>query len=156
MEKNENGLHKFREVNHKEHRRQMYEQWGNKIISKINMWENSKEFKSINVLLRGGKPQRKDIVYPDFIDRCILTFEYNLIEEPKVNDIKNALNLLKFRLMNEDFGFLQEGDYLSVITDKKRTFYPVIIVKSNELVLYIYEGLLRRRSKKWRNNFLLD
>ena len=45
-----NGLHKFREVNHKEHRRQMYEQWGNKIISKINMWENSKEFKSINVL----------------------------------------------------------------------------------------------------------
>ena len=42
------------EVNHKEHRRQMYEQWGNKIISKINMWENSKEFKSINVLLRGG------------------------------------------------------------------------------------------------------
>ena len=31
-----------------------------------------------------------------FIDRCILTFEYNLIEEPKVNDIKNALNLLKF------------------------------------------------------------
>ena len=26
---------------------------GNKIISKINMWENSKEFKSINVLLRG-------------------------------------------------------------------------------------------------------
>ena len=84
-----------------------------------------------------------------------MTFEYNLIEEPKVNDIKNALNLLKFRLMNEDFGFLQEGDYLSVITDKKRTFYPVIIVKSNELVLYIYEGLLGR-SKKWRNNFLLD
>ena len=67
-----------------------------------------------------------------------MTFEYNLIEEPKVNDIKNALNLLKFRLMNEDFGFLQEGDYLSVITDKKRTFYPVIIiVKSNELV-FIY------------------
>ena len=107
--------------------------------------ENSKEFKSINVLLRGGKPQRKDIVYPDFIDRCILTFEYNLIEEPKVNDIKNALNLLKFRLMNEDFGFLQEGDYLSVITDKKRTFYPVIIVKSNELVLYIYEGLFEKK-----------
>ena len=25
---------------------------------------------------------------------------------------------------------------------KKRMFYPVIIVKSNELVLYIYEGLL--------------
>ena len=119
---------------------------GNKIISKINMWENSKEFKSINVLLR-RKPQRKDIVYPDFVDRCILTFEYNLIEEPKVNDIKNALNLLKFRLMNEDFGFLQEGDYLSVITDKKRTFYPVIIVKSNELVLYIYEGLLGEEVK---------
>ena len=52
MEKMKNGLHKFREVNHKEHRRQMYEQWGNKIISKINMWENSKEFKSINVLLK--------------------------------------------------------------------------------------------------------
>ena len=50
MEKMKNGLHKFREVNHKEHRRQMYEQWGNRIISKINMWENSKEFKSINVL----------------------------------------------------------------------------------------------------------
>ena len=49
--------------------------------------------------------------------------------------------------MNEDFGFLQEGDYLSVITDKKRTFYPVIIVKSNELVLYIYEGCCSRRSK---------
>ena len=49
--------------------------------------------------------------------------------------------------MNEDFGFLQEGDYLSVITDKKRTFYPVIIVKSNELVLYIYEGLLREEVK---------
>ena len=76
-----------------------------------------------------------------------MTFEYNLIEEPKVNDIKNALNLLKFRLMNEDFGFLQEGDYLSVITDKKRTFYPVIIVKSNELVLYIYEGLLGEEVK---------
>ena len=29
-EKMKNGLHKFREVNHKEHRRQMYEQWGNK------------------------------------------------------------------------------------------------------------------------------
>ena len=70
------------EVNHKEHRRQMYEQWGNRIISKINMWENSKEFKSINVLLR-GKPQRKDIVYPDFVERCILTFEYNLIEDPR-------------------------------------------------------------------------
>ena len=42
MMENENGLHKFREVNHKEHRRQMYEQWGNKIISKINMWENLK------------------------------------------------------------------------------------------------------------------
>ena len=27
MEKMKNGLHKFREVNHKEHRRQMYEQW---------------------------------------------------------------------------------------------------------------------------------
>ena len=49
--------------------------------------------------------------------------------------------------MNEDFGFLQEGDYLSVITDKKRMFYPVIIVKSNELVLYIYEGLLREEVK---------
>ena len=49
--------------------------------------------------------------------------------------------------MNEDFGFLQEGDYLSAITDKKRTFYPVIIVKSNELVFfYIYE-VARRRSK---------
>ena len=47
--------------------------------------------------------------------------------------------------MNEDFGFLQEGDYLSAITDKKRTFYPVIIVKSNELVLYIYEGLLEKK-----------
>ena len=57
--------------------------------------------------------------------------------------------------MNEDFSFLQEGDYLSVITDKKRTFYPVIIVKSNELVLYIYEGC-SEKSKKWRNNFLLD
>ena len=59
MEKMKNGLHKFREVNHKEHRRQMYEQWGNKIISKINMWENSKEFKSINVLLRGGNHNEK-------------------------------------------------------------------------------------------------
>ena len=49
--------------------------------------------------------------------------------------------------MNEDFGFLQEGDYLSAITDKKRTFYPVIIVKSNELVLYIYEGLFREEVK---------
>ena len=49
--------------------------------------------------------------------------------------------------MNEDFGFLQEGDYLSVITDKKRTFYPVIIVKSNELVLYIYEGLFGEEVK---------
>ena len=38
MEKMKNGLYKFREVNHKEHRRQMYEQWGNRIISKINMW----------------------------------------------------------------------------------------------------------------------
>lgn len=147
MEKMKNGLRKFREVNHKEHRRQMYEQWGNRIISKINMWENSKEFKSINVLLTGGRPQRKDIVYPDFVDRCRWTFKYNLIEEPKVNDIKNALNLLKLRLMNEDFGFLQEGDHLSVITDKKRTFYPVIIVKSNELVLYIYEGLLGEEVK---------
>ena len=51
MENMKNGLHKFREVNHKEHRRQMYEQWGNRIISKINMWENSKEFKSINELV---------------------------------------------------------------------------------------------------------
>ena len=45
--------------------------------------------------LRGGKPQRKDIVYPDFIDRCILTFEYNLIEEPKVNDIKKCVEFVK-------------------------------------------------------------
>ena len=37
----------------------MYEQWGNRIISKINMWENSKEFKSINVLLRGGNHNEK-------------------------------------------------------------------------------------------------
>ena len=124
MEKMKNGLHKFREVNHKEHRRQMYEQWEIRLFLKINMWENSKEFKSINVLLRGGKPQRKDIVYPDFIDRCILTFEYNLIEEPKVNDIKNALNLLKFRLMNEDFGFLQEG-----------VIYQLLLIRNERFIL---------------------
>ena len=35
MEKNENGLHKFREVNHKEHRRQMYEQWEIRLFLKL-------------------------------------------------------------------------------------------------------------------------
>ena len=47
--------------------------------------------------------------------------------------------------MNEDFGFLQEGDYLSVITDKKRTFHPVIIVKSNELVYISMRGCSEKK-----------
>ena len=35
MEKMKNGLHKFREVNHKEHRRQMYEQWEIRLFLKL-------------------------------------------------------------------------------------------------------------------------
>ena len=69
------------EVNHKEHRTNVYEQWGNKIISKINMWEELK-FKSINVLLE-EETTTKRYCLSDFIDRCILTFWYNLIENPR-------------------------------------------------------------------------
>ena len=58
MEKMKNGLHKFREVNHKEHRRQMYEQWEIGLFLKLICGRILK-FKSINVLLRGGNHNEK-------------------------------------------------------------------------------------------------
>ncbi|MFT0808343.1 hypothetical protein, partial [Streptococcus hohhotensis] len=76
------------------------------------------------------------------VDRfgVVLRVKYQFLEEPADKHVERALKRLNNLLSEPDFGYLQEGNYLSAFTGQRRTYIAKIVIQKDNLFLKIAVG----------------
>lgn len=70
----------------------------------------------------------------------VLRVKYQFLEEPADKHVERARKRLMNLLSEPDFGYLQEGNYLSAFTGQRRTYIPKIVIQNDNLFLTIIVG----------------
>lgn len=139
---------KFIEVNHKEHRKQMKNQWDNRLKKVLGKWERTEQFEELNIdyRVREIEPLREDTGLVDnsskfhpIGDRMVWKSRYTFLEKPKDEVIRKSLKVLKRYVEAEDFGLVNESHYLSKMISK-RYFVPQIVINGDNLWVIFTES----------------
>lgn len=105
----------------------------------LQRWHLTAEFQALELDKRITEPVHQIDVGVDRFG-VVLRVKYQFLEEPADKHVERALKRLNNLLSERDFGYLQEGNYLSAITSQKRTYIAKIVIQKDNLFLKIAVG----------------
>lgn len=105
----------------------------------LQRWHMTSDFKRLKLDERITEPVHEIAVG---VDRFGVVFrvKYQFLEEPEDKHVERARKRLMNLLSEPDFGYLQEGNYLSAFTGQRRTYIPKIVIQNDDLFLTIAVG----------------
>lgn len=113
----------------------------------LQRWHMTSDFKRLKLDERITEPVHQIDVGVDRFG-VVLRVKYQFLEEPEDKHVERARKRLMNLLSEPDFGYLQEGNYLSAFTGQRRTYIPKIVIQNDDLFLTIAVGRLSEGSYK--------
>lgn len=105
----------------------------------LQRWHMTSDFKRLKLDERITEPVHEIDVGVDRFG-VVLRVKYQFLEEPADKHVERALKRLNNLLSEPDFGYLQEGNYLSAFTGQRRTYIAKIVIQKDNLFLKIAVG----------------
>lgn len=105
----------------------------------LQRWHMTSDFKRLKLDERITEPVHQIDVGVDRFG-VVLRVKYQFLEEPEDKHVERARKRLMNLLSEPDFGYLQEGNYLSAFTGQRRTYIPKIVIQNDDLFLTIAVG----------------
>lgn len=105
----------------------------------LQRWHMTSDFKRLKLDERITEPVHQIDVGVDRFG-VVLRVKYQFLEEPEDRHVERARKRLMNLLSEPDFGYLQEGNYLSAFTGQRRTYIPKIVIQNDDLFLTIAVG----------------
>lgn len=129
----------FIEAMDKSHLKWLKEQHVPVLKQILQRWHMTSDFKRLKLDERITEPVHEIEVGVNRFG-VVLRVKYQFLEEPEDKHVERALKRLNNLLSEPDFGYLQEGNYLSAFTGEKRTYIARIAIKNDNLFLAIDVG----------------
>lgn len=129
----------FIEAMDKSHLKWLKEQQEPVLRQILQRWHMTSDFKRLKLDERITEPVHEIEVGVDRFG-VVLRVKYQFLEEPADKHVERALKRLNNLLSEPDFGYLQEGNYLSAFTGHRRTYISKIFIQKDNLFLKIAVG----------------
>lgn len=129
----------FIEAMDKSHLKWLKEQHVPRLQQVLQRWYMTSDFKRLKLDERITEPVHQIDVGVDRFG-VVLRVKYQFLEEPADKHVERALKRLNNLLSEPDFGYLQEGNYLSAFTGQRRTYIAKIVIQKDNLFLKIAVG----------------
>lgn len=129
----------FIEAMDKSHLKWLKEQHVPLLQQVLQKWYMTSDFKRLKLDERITEPVHQIDVGVDRFG-VVLRVKYQFLEEPADKHVERALKRLNNLLSEPDFGYLQEGNYLSAFTGQRRTYISKILIQKDNLFLKIAVG----------------